>query len=73
MNSTDLTPDRRKRIDELLHMIGGLEASILETYKQDDKQFRNALLPLKAKYYERLRRVMYGLPEESSLEAKAKD
>lgn len=55
--------DRKKRIDELLLMIGGLEASILNAQDQRDWDFVNNLKPLRANYYERLRRILYGLPE----------
>jgi hypothetical protein len=48
-------------------MIGGLEVAILEAIKQDDKKFEKSMEELKAKYIERLRRVSYGLPEESTI------
>lgn len=70
MNSTDHTPDaenREKRIEEVLKMIGGLEESIRMALDNGDKEFVATLKPLKAKYYDKLRRVVYGLPEERSV------
>ena len=66
-NSTDPAPDRKKRLDELLLMIGGLEESIRIAQEQKEWDFLKVLRPLKVKYYERLKRVAYGLPEESKL------
>jgi len=66
MNSTDPTPedeDRNKRIDKLLLMIGGLEEAILNAMEQSDWDFVKVLKSKKLDYYERLRRVAYGLPE----------
>jgi len=70
MNSTDQKSeklndeDRKKRLDELLHMIGGMEESIRFAQEQKDWDFLRVLRELKPKYYERLRRVAYGFPEE---------
>ena len=59
--------ERKKRLDELLLTIGGLEESIRASLAQEDWDFVKVLRELKPKYYERLRRVAYGLPEESKL------
>lgn len=59
--------ERKKRIDELLLTIGGLEESIRFSQEQKDWDFLKVLKELKPKYYERLKRVAYGLPEESKL------
>jgi hypothetical protein len=56
--------EKKKRIDELLLMIGGLESTILASQEQRDWDFVNSLKPMRADYYERLRRIMYGLPEK---------
>lgn len=64
--------DRKKRIDELLLMIGGLEESIRSSLEQEDWDFVKVLRELKPKYHERLKRVAYGLPEETKLPADAK-
>lgn len=71
MKSTDPTPEneRKKRLDDLLLMIGGLEESIRIAQENKEWEFLDVLKPLKAKYYTRLRRVAYGLPEESKLPA----
>lgn len=61
--------DRKQRIEELLLMIGGLESSILRAQENKDWKFLDTLKPLKANYYERLRRLSYGLPEESPLQS----
>lgn len=58
---------RKKRIDDLLLMIGGLEESIRINMEQEEWDFVKLLKELKPKYLERLRRVAYGLPEESKL------
>lgn len=71
-NSTDQKPkdeDRKKRLDELLHMIGGIEESIRFAQEQKDWDFLKVLRELKPKYYERLRRVAYGFPEERRIPA----
>lgn len=70
MSSTDPTPDRKKEMDNLLLMIGGLEESIRSALDQKDWDFLETLKPLKAKYYERLRRLAYGLPQERPLPPK---
>lgn len=64
--------DRKKRIDELLLMIGGLEESIRSSLEQEDWDFVKVLRELKPKYHERLKRVAYGLPEETKLPADTK-
>jgi hypothetical protein len=71
MNSTDQEHEneQKKKLDELLLMIGGLEESIRSAIEQRDREFLAVLKPLKAKYYERLRRVAYGLPEERTVPA----
>lgn len=69
MSSTSIPEEKKKRIDALLHMIGGLEASILSAQEQRDWDFVNQLKPLRKGYYEKLRRVMYGLPEERPAKA----
>lgn len=56
--------ERKKRLDELLLMIGGLEEAIRSAQEQRDWDFLKILKDLKANYYERLRRVAYGFPEE---------
>lgn len=58
---------RKERIDHILYMIGGLEESIRNAMEQKDWDFLEVLKPLKKDYYERLRRVAYGLPEERKL------
>lgn len=60
---------RENRIGELLREIGGLEASILYAMEQRDYPFADKLKALRPNKYERLRRLMYGLPEESTLRA----
>ena len=76
MNSTDPTPEeekpqsRKERIDHLLYMVGGLEECIRNAMEQKDWDFLKVLKPLKQDYYERLKRVAYGLPEERKLPAK---
>lgn len=71
MNSTDQKPEdaRKKRLDELLLMIGGLEESIRIAQENKEWDFLEVLRPMKANYYKRLRRVAYGLPEEPKLPA----
>lgn len=59
--------ERKKRLDELLLTIGGLEESIRVSQERKEWDFLKVLQELKPKYYERLRRVAYGLPEESKL------
>ena len=59
--------ERKKRIDDLLLIIGGMEESIRFAQDQKDWDFVKVLRELKPKYYERLRRVANGLPEESKL------
>ena len=61
--------ERKKRLDDLLLTIGGLEESIRFAQEQADWDFVKVLKELKPKYTERLRRVAYGLPEESKLPA----
>lgn len=56
--------ERLDRISELLKMIGGLEESIRMALENKDYEFAKTLHPLKARYYEKLRRVVYGLPEK---------
>lgn len=56
--------ERVERIEELLKLIGGLEISIRDALEQRDWDFSKQLKKLKPKYYEKLRRLMYGLPEE---------
>ncbi|CAB4182676.1 hypothetical protein UFOVP1439_35 [uncultured Caudovirales phage] len=68
-NSTDQVPERKKRLDDLLLMIGGLEESIRIAQENKEWEFLDVIRPLKVKYYERLRRVAYGLPEETRLPA----
>ncbi len=66
MKPTDPTPDvndREKRIHDLLMAIGGLEAAILRSLEEKDYEFSKILKEKRADYYERLRRVSYGLPE----------
>lgn len=63
---------RKERIDHLLYMIGGLEESLRMSMEQKDWDFVKVLRPLKTDYYERLRRVAYGLPEERKLPAEKK-
>lgn len=63
-NSPD---ERKKRIDELLLMIGGLEEIIRVNMELEEWDLVKILKELKPKYIERLRRVAYGLPEESKL------
>jgi hypothetical protein len=67
MSSTDPIPEKEKRIDDILKMIGGLEVSIRIALEKGDKEFVRTLQPLEQKYYEKLRRVVYGLPEKSGL------
>ena len=76
-NFMDPIPDsekanRLKRLEELLKLIGGLEESIRLTYEHKDVALRNTLIPMKANYYEKLRRVAYGLPEQTGSPAKKK-
>lgn len=59
--------NREERIENLLYILGGLEASILEAMDQKDWDFVKMLKVQKADYYERLRRVSYGLPEKRTL------
>ena len=59
--------ERKKRIDDLLLIIGGMEESIRFAQDQKDWDFVKVLRELKPKYHERLKRVAYGLPEESKL------
>lgn len=71
MKSTDPTQEdaRKKRLDELLLTIGGLEESIRTAQENREWEFLDILRPMKKRYYERLKRVAYGLPEESKLPA----
>lgn len=64
---------RKERIDALLKMIGGLEESIRMSLDSGDPDFAKSLRLKKADYYERLRRVMYGLPEQREMGAEASD
>lgn len=66
MNSTDPTQEREKRISDLLKTIGGLEESIRIAIENGDSEFIKELKPLKIKYYQKLRRVIYDLPERTS-------
>lgn len=59
---------QKQRLDDLLKMIGGLEESIRMSLENGDKEFANNLRPLKKQYYERLKRVSYGLPEQRTVE-----
>jgi hypothetical protein len=63
MNSTALTPEKEERLDQLLLMIGGLEVAIRDQMEARDHDFVKVLKAKRANYYERLRRVAYGLPE----------
>ncbi len=47
----------------MLKAIAGLEEAIRMSLEQNDRDFSKALIPKKQEYYERLRRVIYGLPE----------
>jgi hypothetical protein len=67
MNDSNLNP-KKKRIDDLLLMIGGLEVSILAAQEQQDWRFLDVLNSKKKSYYERLKRVSYGLPETEPAE-----
>lgn len=61
------TKTREERVEELLYVIGGLEAAILEAMDQKDWEFIDMLKVKKMDFYERLRRLSYGLPEERSI------
>lgn len=63
MNDSPENP-RKKRLDDVLLMIGGLEESIRVSYDLDDVIMARRLQQLKKTYYERLKKVIYGLPEE---------
>jgi hypothetical protein len=55
---------REDRIRQLLLTIGGLEETLRLSISKGDRGFQRMLDAQKMKYYEQLRRVMYGLPEE---------
>lgn len=64
MAPTPENKTRQERIDEILLTIGGLEVSIRSAQEQLDWDFVKKLTPLRQKYYEKLKRLSYGLPEE---------
>lgn len=73
MSSTDPTPDeetRTERIEKLLLIIAGVEVSIRDAQELRDYEFLKILKGLKPKYYEKLRRLAYGLPEDRKLPTK---
>jgi hypothetical protein len=61
--------ERKERIEALLTLIGGLEVSILTAQEEKDWDFLKVLKSKQKNYYERLRRVSYGLTEERTLPA----
>ena len=66
MSPTSIQDERKPAIEKRLLLIAGLEASIMNAEEQRDWEFRKQLLPLRKDYYEKLRRLVYGLPEEPS-------
>lgn len=54
---------RKKRIEDLLLIIGGFEESIRLAQNAADWNTAKELKELKTKYYERLKKVIYGLRE----------
>lgn len=64
MNSGDRSQE--EKIQDLLFAIGGVEATILRAQNQNDYAFAKKLQPIAEKNYEKLRRLVYGLPEEPS-------
>lgn len=63
--------EQKQRLEDLLKLIGGLEESIRMSLEGGDREFANILKAKKADYYERLKRVSYGLPEKRTVEAEA--
>jgi pyruvate/oxaloacetate carboxyltransferase len=60
---------RKKRLEELLKLIAGCEETIRMTLEVDpgDTKFLTSIRALKKDYYERLKRLSYGLPETSRI------
>jgi hypothetical protein len=58
------TKSRQAEIEELLRLIGGLEESIRIALDEKDWDFVKLLKEMKPRYYNRLRRVIHGLPQE---------
>lgn len=63
--------EQKKRLDDILKMIGGLEESIRMSMENGDREFTTVLKAKKQDYYERLKRVSYGLPEKRTVETEA--
>lgn len=63
MRSMDPTPEKEERISQLLYQIAGVEESIRLAKDSSDWDFAKKLEPIKMKHYEKLRRIVYGLPE----------
>lgn len=60
----DHTPEQKDRVKELLLVIAGYEETLRMSIAEDDRAFQKVLIEQKTKAYQRLKRVMYGLPEE---------
>lgn len=60
---------RRQRLEELLRLIAGAEESkrMSLEYDPQNRDFANSLDKLKRSYYEKLKRALYGLPEDSKI------
>lgn len=67
MDPIQETDSQKERLDKLLLMIGGFEVAIRDALENKDYDFLKVLKKKQVTYYERLRRVSYGLPEESTL------
>lgn len=65
MAQEPVNEDRRSQIKELLLVIAGCEEALRLSMAQEDYEFQQKLKATKSKYYEQLRRVMYGLPAET--------
>lgn len=52
-------------MERLLYTIGGCEVALLNAMEQKDWDFVKALKAKQKQLHERLRRLAYGLPEES--------
>lgn len=59
----DPTPERKERIEKLLYLIAGFEEALRMAISDEDWEFQSTLKKKKQEYYEKLRKVMYGLEE----------
>lgn len=63
-NQNEHTQQQKKRIRELLMQVAGYEEVLRMSIADGDREFQRQLIGYKKEVYNKLRRVMYGLPEE---------